>query len=312
MTAFQPDAFPHWHSIFRIKYAAMSALAPLTGTRATGSVTARASSATPATIPVNTYGVPVVITASSSRLDFRRMIKTTAEVTVRQAGTEVPIMSMLGGDYQGLPEGTEIHWYPEALPGIHPHAVVTTGGTTGGVSSEGLVAVKQVLSFESLGAQKVAEAIWKAGTNDFPAVIVAWEGASDGRVVGVGQTLKQHSLTAFVVVTRFDGHNARREQGEAVLSAVEHELSYRAQVDDEIFSSPPTVPGPINRYAMDPGSYVYAFKFSANHATKRQDHRDGTYTRWLRSRQKIQTPDDGTIQPPADPLVVVDQTEDMP
>ncbi len=308
-----PVAYPPSHAIFRMEWAILSALAPLTGVRSSGSMTALASGGA-TTVPPGWYLVPTIRTPSGeSYVDFGRMVKTTTETAVDPvadpSGTAVAFVSVSGGVRQNLDPGTVLEWYPEPPAGITSTAV-TVAGSSGGTDATGPAAVRQALSWEGLGAASVAADLWKAGTDAFPAVIVAWRGASEERRVGAGKILEKHNFDVFVVATRLDGANRRRDEGKIVLSAVQREIEDRAQVDGEIFSSPPTVPGALSRLAMDPGSYTYVLALQVSHAAKRTERR--AYMPLAKVRTQIVTTDDGVTQPPADPLVIVDDTEDVP
>lgn len=311
--------YPPHHAIFRMKWATLSCLSVLTGERSSGSILALADPAAgagPFYVPANTYLVPRIVSGTgSSSTEFDRMTKTGAEASVdpvtSPSGTAIPILSAQGGVRQNLPAGTVLEWYPEPPVGLLP-TVVCAGGTTGGTNDTSQTGLARVVTLEGLGTGATAAQIWKAGAGQFPAAVVAWEGSDEGRVLGTGagQVLKRHQLKVFVIVTRLDGNQRRQDQGELLLSAIEAELSYRAEVDGEIFSSPPTHPGALGRLALDPASLVYTYSFGINHVTSTSERR--AFAQWLKLRTRIQTTDDGIIQPPADPIVVVDDTRDMP
>lgn len=307
--------FDPFHAIFRMEWALISVLHPLTGERSAGTLAATVSSGTsPVVVPAGHYAVPLIQSGTGEAWrDFGRMVKTYAETTVDPVadplGTTIPFVSVSGGARQNLDRGTDIEWYPEPPPGISDNAL-SAAGSSGATDPTGAAAIRQVLSWEGMGMRADAEEIWRAGTDAFPAVIVAWVGASDAQRLGPGKMLRKHQFEIFVVVSRLDGGNRRRDEGKIVLSAVERELGDRAEVDGEIFSSPPTVPGALSRVALDPGSYVYSFRLQVSHTSLRTERR--TFRPLTKLAIKMPTPDDGVLQPPDPAINIVDTTEDVP
>lgn len=297
-------------SIIRSMWAAISVLHPLTGTRANSVATATATGA-PAVIPLGTYALPTVSSPTGNAWQgFGHMLKVVDDTTVTSAGTPVAMVSVSGGIRQNLPAGTLLEWYPYPPPGVGPTAVLA-GDATGATDPTAIGGVRQVLTVEGMGQTQAARAIWNAGTDTFPAVVIAWEGATDGGMNGANKMFRRHQLRAFVIAARLDGQNRRRDEGLLVLADVERELSYRAEVDGEVFSQPPIQPGNLGRLTTDAGSYVYHFAFIINHTSVRIDRREGTYQRWRKSRVQITTTPDTTPQGGTE-LVDVDETVDMP
>ena len=93
--------------ILRTARSVMSILSPLMGERSSGWVLVRATGA-PATLPQNSYAVPVV----GGQVHFDALVKTLPESTIDPAGTLVPAASVLAGGFTNLAEGTELHLGP--------------------------------------------------------------------------------------------------------------------------------------------------------------------------------------------------------
>lgn len=279
-------------ALFRMEAACMSVLQPLTGGRATGYARATSADGQTHVLPPNTYGVPVVRNepGGAPYLDFSRIVKTVASfpsasdhtrvlgTTISDTGqTEVPVVSVLGGARQNLDPGTGVLWYPAIPAGIAIGATLAEG-TTGATDAAfdpitGCPQIQRVVPWEGLGQQNVAQQIWRAGAGAFPAVVLAWESSDEGRPVGKGRYHYRHHFKAFVISTRLDGKDARRDEGRMILLAIGEELTDRAMVDGEGFSEPPIIPSGYGRLAIDPGSYVYTFGFSIQHTHIRTERR---------------------------------------
>jgi hypothetical protein len=297
--------------IVRLERAVMSVLQPLTGTRSTGSVLVKALGVdTP--MPLGSYGVPAPVSAAgNAALDYRRLVKTRETTTVTAAGVLVPLMTVTGGPRQVLEGGTKIQWDPP-IPGIEPVSTLAAAGLTGGTApAEAIGSITQVTVLEGLGKENYAKSLWTAGLGEgaFPAVVIAWEGASPGAARGVSKNLRRHQFKILVAVSRVDGDDPRRDEGKRLLAAVEREIGDRSEVDGEVFSAPNTDLGPAGRLVLSPEVYVYWMDFFVQRATLRRDRR--TYAAWRTSQQQITTvPDEA--HPPGEELVLVDQEQDMP
>lgn len=293
------------NTIVRLERAVLSVLQPITGTRSVGTALVRALGAD-VVLPARSYAVPSPASnTGAAELEYRLLVKTTEAITVTSAGTSVPITSVLGGTDANLASGTVLLWDPP-IAGIEPLSVIEDP-LVGGTPNPDVDAVEQIVIFEGLGPANTAQSMWQGGLGRYPALVVAWEDSSPVRRAGFGKTTRAHHMRVFVIVDRVDGHNQRRDQGKRILDAVDELLSDRAEVDGEVFSSPPIKGGAQGRIALGQGSYVYFYDFVATHTTTRRDSR--TRGPWNKTREQLTTTP--TTDHPSDPLDVVDQTHDM-
>ncbi len=290
----------------QIERALLSCIAPLTGERSTGSVLATAPD-DPTVLPRNTYGVPVVASASGrAQLAWDRMVKTTEDAEVSLLGTSVPVVSVLGGVNQEVLPGATIRWMP-AVPGVAATAIVEGAGITGSTTNNSIERVARAVIFEGL-EQNVAQGLWAGKVGGFPAVVIAWEAASPQPRVGRGAQPMEHRFRLYVVSSRSDGDIERRDEGKAILRALQETFADRAAVDGYVFSTPPTKLGPAGRLALAPGSYVYWQELLVTSTvTKRDPRAPATFPDWLTTTETI--PIDGT--PRLDDEPIVDQEHDM-
>ncbi len=264
----------------RLTRGLMSVIQPLTGTRATGHVLAHATSA-PVSVARNSYAVPVVLSAAGTPMAaYERLVKTADDVEVTAAGTQVPVMSTLGGANVNLPAGTKLVWDPP-IEGLEARSDVVAPGLTGGVEATGLGVVKRVATYEGLGAADAAAALFRAGLGAFPAVVIAREGASDGGTKGRDVEMRLHRFRFYVVCERLDGDDPRRHEGEAILDYLEAMLARRSAVDGENISSPSIQLGEQGRFAIASSSYIHFLDVLVSAAVKRKELRE--FPPWLRT-----------------------------
>lgn len=299
----------------RIERAIMSVLSqpgadgkpPLTGIRATGTVTVRATGAD-VTLPANTYAKAVIASASALRsIDPHRLVKTRQDTLVTAAGVAVPIMSMLGGGNTNLAIGTTLRWDP-AVPGVEATSTLTAA-MTGGSAPSAIGTVKRMVSFEGIGSGEQAKAFWAAqGPDLFPAVVVSWESADEGQRQGRGRQLQEHRWRIYVVCSRLENDHERRDEGKAILDLAREILCDRSSADGESFSNPPIQLGGMGRFAFAPTSYVYWMDFRVSHSTFKRELR--SFAEWTRTNETLQTLP--TAAYPGGPQInVVDQAHDM-
>jgi hypothetical protein len=283
--------------------AIMACLQPLTGTRATGSVTVNAVPGPSAVLPGGSYGAPVI--GGSIRYD--RLVKAAPNpdnlagwpVTT---GTVVPCFTNIGGGDQNIPAGTSIRWFPVAT-GIEP-ASVTPAGLTGGTPNESFAGVAQLVFFEEIKPGQGGNVL-KGGLSRFPAVVLAWDGSGKAQFVGRGQWVQQQLWSLYVIVSRVDADPQRRVQGLTILDAIEDYLWGRQMVDGTGFSTPNGAQFE-RRLAMpiDPSFYVYRAQVTTKRSVRRFEPR--TFSPWLRTKLDATTTD-------VVPFKLVDDNEfDMP
>ncbi len=197
--------------ILRTARATMSILSPLLGERATGWVLARASGA-PATLPRNSYAVPVV----GGQVAFDGLLKTLPEATIDAAGTLVPAASVLGGAFTNLAEGTELRWDPP-IAGLEPIAVIAAPGLTGGMSATGYGAVRELKLYEQIGSATAAQDLFAAKVGHFPALVLSWDQSAHPTDIVTRKSrttvlFQEHWLLS-VIASRHDSGDAASARG---------------------------------------------------------------------------------------------------
>ena len=286
----------------RIERALMSVLGAggLTGARATGTATVRAIGAS-ATVPVPSYAVPVLTSSAGNAQRMpQRLVKVAGTTTVTLAGTDVPIVAMLGGPGWNLPAGTRLRW-DTPIAGVELESVVKAPGLTGGAYGTGYPLVRRVASLEAVAGPD-AVALAAAEVGEFPAVVVSWRGGSPTGRKGVGKQGRQDRYRLYVVVSRLDGDAERCHEGTAILDELVALRCDRAAADGEVFSRPPIFIEETGRVPSLPTSYIYWLDVSVSWTASERELR--TFADWTSTRERLQVPD-------VDGVTVVDQSHDM-
>jgi hypothetical protein len=226
----------------------MAALRPLTGERATATALVKSSGPEPVEIPANFYAYPLPESETGlSSVEDQRIIRTAEQLVATPGGTEVPVTSLLGGEwYNSLKAGTELLWTPPLI-GVETHSRLTTD-MTGGVSPPEVNGelypgfVRNIHTFDELGVgadtqQRLFEAMVAAA----PAIVVSWKRSS--AAVLRGQRLGERPDIWFIhaISENRGGQVPRRHQAIHILDRVEELLSNLGDVDGVPFSSPPAV-----------------------------------------------------------------------
>lgn len=274
------------YALVRLERAIMSCLAPLTGERATGAVTLSATGADVA-ISKETppYAIPIIGSAAGvDGLDYDRMVKLVQTATITAAGVNVTAVSMLGGLRQNLPAGTVVRLNPP-IAGLQPTGVIAAPGLTGGAApgADELGTLARVVAFEGIGQTTAADAVFKAGAGLFPSAVVSWEGWDIGELVGKDRQKHRCQFRIYVVCSRLDGHNPRRDEGKLIIEAIAEEFVSKQAVDGEAFSLPPVTLGRAQRWGFAPTSYVWSIDLFATHTVVRRERRP-PFAEWLKTR----------------------------
>lgn len=280
------------------KRALLSALGPLAGLRAEGTVTATASGAD-VELPPFTYGIPII----DGKAVYARMVKVLPSGegpkreplgwTVTSAGTEVNVRAVCGGPSGNLPAGTPIVWQP--LPaGLLARGAVGVDGIAGGLAQPGPGRCARVVAFEALDRGQ-ADRVWEAQGEGFPAVIVARTGSTAREPGTIATTLRAHTFTIFVVSANYAGNDERAEEGELLLDAIESTLEGLEDVEGEFFSGPPCELGPDTRERpRNANVHVWSIEATVYYALKRIDVRlsDGvSWQPWATTQIQLAAPE---------------------
>lgn len=292
--------------------ALLAVMQPLTGERAAGPLTVRATGA-PVKIPANVFAVPLV----SGVMRHDLIVKTAVNPDdkegwpVTSAGSAVPVLSNIGGLAMNQAEGARVRWWP-TFDGVEAVSLVGAGGLVGGTEAMGFTAVKQMALFEQLrpNLKDGPEDLFKHVFTRYPGVALTWEGSGpgdnqtisplsqQGARVGRGRIIQQQQWSVYIITSREDANEARREEGLALLDAVADVIGERQFVDGFSFSSPAgAFIKSRSRWIISPSFYVYRIEVSTTGSRILRDPRNFVNP-WLVTQLDEQTTD-------ATPLPVV-------
>jgi hypothetical protein len=307
-----------FNTIEQLSRALFATMAPVTGGRATGTITVTAlPGAEPVQLPKNTYLRPVV----GGQLREDLFFKTTDDWTVAAGVTEpgVIITSNVGGLRHNLSAPTTFRFDP-VPDGFEREATLDATMTDG---TDELALVRNLAFFEDLDSANPEKDIFAALLST-PAVMLVWQQSepAEGALAGLRQGSNRGSravkfwreyFVLYVVVTRLASDTNRRQEGIVLMQALTRLLHDRMQNDDgEQLSS---VGGGVDiigrsRYRRSARHYIYAMRLRVNQTVERAaDTR--TFERWLRTQYVGEVPGNAPPEPIQD-LVVVDATDPMP
>lgn len=237
----------------------MAVLAPMTGSRATATLTVRSSSGTP-TLSKGATCVPV----RDGSVHYEQPFFVPSDVTLSTAGVSVPIVSVIGGArHNGLVVGDEVRWLPSE--GDVASAVVATP-SSGATNGE----VKQLVMLDQLTADVSAQ-LFAARVGTFPAMVLGWESTNRYESKGNGAAIRPDNWKLYVVVARTDGHEVRSAEGTRLLDRAEELLLDRVDIDGLQLSNPSLEINGRGRVAVSPTSFVYTLSFSTWRGVRRDD-----------------------------------------
>lgn len=303
-------------SIERLGRALLATLAPATGVRATGTVTASSGGAE-VEIPPNSYLVPVV--GGKMRDDL--LFKTTDSWTLPPNATEagIPITSNVGGARHNLPVGTVLRFDP-VLDGVERD--VTLDGSMSDGSDEGQL-IRAVAFHEELEVSNPSQDLFSSKIGE-GGVLLVWTQSDpmEGSMAGLRQGSSRATRNArfwrenyvlYVVATRLASDNDRRQKGKLILQAVTRLLTDRHMNDDgEVLSTVGAGVEITNRARLGRTDkhYIYACTLRANQ-TLEQGLSAREFIVWQRTRYRGAQPGREAPEPIED-LEVVDATDPMP
>jgi hypothetical protein len=315
----------------------ISALAPISGTRATAQLLVRAKTG-PVNLPRNAALVPVINRAFREDLTFKvgdgpvqARFKNGIRVAdggpdcekswwvVEPGGTVVTAVSLVGGERHNLKRGTKFYFDP-IIPGIEPEAELIEDIADGAEPTH-FGGLKGAVQFEQLNGTSPTLDLFRSKIGKLPGVVIVWDSSepADGTTQSTLDRGAARSGTAtarfaekfnlFIISERLDSHHNRAGEGLKLLEDITLELSDRQEIDGRIFSVPGVHIRGRSRVLGDSAQYqavyVYLLQLSVTTSVQPKDRRE--FAPWLRvHHQNLTFENDGTGQ-----KVVVDQEIDM-
>jgi len=283
----------------------LAAIHPLTGDRASGTITVTASGAD-VTLPMGTWIYPVV----SGQVQTDRIFKAAEgpnsdkSWTVTSLGTDVDFISNVGGEKHNVADTTPFVFLPP-LVGID--SAVASGAFSGATNPTFYGGVKEAFVFEHVNGPAQQIDLERMKLRGTPAVIIVWNSSepSDGATTssnspgshsrGTFSSSFRELLTIVIVVAKSHNEAARSEEGLYIMDQIARYLNKRQAIDGCLISAPsPILVQSRNRVAIPKEPYqrhyIYSVNFSIENAYTMTD--DRSYGDWLLSNIDILKPDD--------------------
>jgi hypothetical protein len=305
------------NTIERLSRALFAQLSPITGVRATGTMTVTAGEAD-AVVSPNSYLLPIV--GGQQRDDLLFKVAPNPDTLASgghwpvAAGTSasVGIKSNIGGARHNLAAGTGLRFDPR-LGDFEPLGIVDADLTDGADTAQ---LVKRVAFFEDLDSADPGKDIFAAKLGEYPALMLNWIESEpvDGVTAGLRQgatrggrkvRFTRESFVLYVIVGRLGSDSIRRQEGLLVMQAATGLLTDRQQnIDGEQLSS---VAAGVevnqrNRLRRGERHYIYAIRLRLNQTMTPIDER--SFVPWIRTAYAGTLPGHEAPEPTADLLVV--------
>lgn len=316
-------------AVTEIARAILALAQPLTGDRASGTVTIAAESE-PTFLPRASYLLPVL--RGEIRPELAVKVDTGPDDDqdgvlvngwrVEPSGTVVDIVSNVGGERHNFPPGTPLVFDPP-VAGLSRRVFVDDPGLTGATAPAAFGGIKSAVTYETFAGPQANLDLFRAAIGGVPAILVVWQNSepADGTTipqtsrptrVGTNSQLYKEQFDLVVISSRDDKDHIRREEGMRILDDLTALLTDRHEVDGVCFSNPSGLQ--IRQRFREQGPqplyqdfYVYVLALSAMRAYHRRDVR--TYNDWLTTHMILTTPDNEL--PNQGPLTVADVEFEM-
>lgn len=292
----------------------MSALRPLTGTRATATATVKLAEGVTEQVklPLGCFAYPIHESAAGvADVDDQLLLRTAAEVYIQPgpAGTVVPISSVLGGArYNAFKAGARLIWDPP-VAGLETHSVLATdlaGGLDPGAGHQ--APIHDVATYEELTATDAALDLFLARlANRVPCVVIAWDSSDEATAKGRNHHHTPERWDLYVIIENHQGEKAKRDEGLNICDAVRGLLVDKSVVDGLPFSDPPARVFGRRRFRTTTTSIVYVLEVDTFTTAKRIDLRDPeqlppgwttdelAFPDWESTRYRLETCDDPPV-----------------
>lgn len=334
-------------SIKRLQRAVFAQLAPLTGSRATGTVRVVAlAGGGDVVLQPNTYLLPVV---NGEALDVR-LYKVAPNPATLTGGSladghwsggewtipdgdelTVDVQSNVGGADQNLPAGTRLTFDPPES-GLEPTALVQTAITNGSNTNAlvGDAVLKRLVFWQTMNSGKAASEFFKASAGEFPAMLMVWlrsqtlqgrtSGGTQGNTrIGRGERAFREGFQCFFGSGNYGSADQRRDEAYRAMELATVLLSDQQQnADQEQLSSLGAGVEITQRSLAVAGKehFIYVVEFEVNQVISKLERR--TFGPWNKTRYVEKLPGRPAEVPPLVPpeptgkLTIVDAVDDMP
>jgi hypothetical protein len=304
--------------------AILGQLAPLTGTRGTGTMTVSNPSGAGVELDPNMCLLPVVHDELADDLVFK-VAPNPATVlphgkggawTIPPGGSlSVAVRSNLGGARHNLLAGTRLRFDP-LITDLDDEATLDADITDAADRAEGELALRRAVYYEDMDPAAVEDDIAGGRLSQLPGLMLVWTQSTpyEGRTAGTNQGSTRladgirgfaENYRLFVVSSSVAGSGKRRSEGLRLMQAITRLLTdQQVTTDGEQLTNLGSLEL-LNRSRFVRGErhYVYAMTLRVNRVISRTDTR--TFLPWLRTRLQQALP--GREAPePTTPLTVVD------
>lgn len=233
----------------------MAACHPLTGTRSTGVVAIRNTTASPIVVSPGSFLFPVI----SGSVKYEQVYKTARNPADVAAGkwtiaagatVDMPIFSNIGGARMNVKAGTVFRLEAPWATGFaaDPRSMLGTTGGADPLPGDDLALYNFVL-YENFGSKPTLEMFKSAIGGRFPAAMIFWtesepaDGLSTSATsrpthLGAGKFSYTELFEIMIVSTREDSENNRRAQPIRIMDAMSALLVDLFSVDGSALSSP--------------------------------------------------------------------------
>jgi hypothetical protein len=287
------------------------------GTYSEGSLVVRSTGAT-GTVPKHAFAIPIV--DDQLHEDATVFVQANPDTSdgswaVTDAGVELPVQSLQGGERMNLDAGVECRWDPE-LSGIEATSEVASGGLTGGILRTVRGTLRQLRLAKSFGSTPESQDFFRAQVSHYPGAVLAWlacypADSSSGPSLGpqtarvsAGRRMWAHEWALSLITSRTASQELRIREGDQLrddcLELLTDRCAYRGL---QLSYREPGIEIIDARLArVTASSYVDLVRFATIYPLTRRDER--TFTDWLMTRNVIRTED----QTPYPEIDLVDET----
>lgn len=303
----------------------IACMAPMTGTRASGTATVTTVEGEDVRFDKAVYLTPVV--SGKARPDL--VCKVTANPDEEDGhwdtdsdGVSIGIVSNIGGARFNFPAGTRFLIDPDDPDVSKVVSIVADAQFTGGIDSTRFGDLKDIVIFETMQGN-ISTAIARSAVKAFPAAIITWMDTdpSDATTLSTSRGSRTDGATVMytemfkisIIGQRSDSDASRRMEAMAVLEEASALIQDRSMVDGSVFSVPGIQIRKRGRESLPTQFYqqfyVYNLTACLQRTIERREHRSyGDWNTSVIDGLAMQRP---ALEGQGDLLVVDDVTVEM-